>query len=807
MFGVSQPSISNQTMCEAMGCCFDGAASGTQSAPQCFYGTDAKPIKRVHMIQASHFDAGFANSLVGIANLWFHTHYPRALKIGKELDALGGNPRMRFMTQSYLVSLFLNCPPTVGIDCPTEQEVADFKESVSKGYLTWHAFPHNAELGSVDSSLLNMGVTMTHDLDGRLSVRNKTVVSQRDVPGAPRSVLRAFKQAGVRAFSVGVNDGSTAPLVPRAFRWRDEPSGTEMLTLYHPHGYGGFDLPDAIILPGCEDAAILAWRGDNAGPAESVAEVLGWWAQVQLEFPGAEVITSDFEAFVDAVEEQGAAASLPVITKEIGDTWVYGVPSDPVKRAYGHVAMNARTACLADGTCAGAASPPASDGPFPALYNFSRLLVKIPEHTDGRDVKTFLHDDANWTNVQFQAALAADLPNYRLMTESWQEQRNFSVFHPLRALLQEWLEPAERDEQALRLAKTILKGWSAVDGGAAARRAGIHLPADAGAAPSHGAGAPACGAGPVTVGPYTIGWNATTGAVTTLSRAGQAPWASESRPALVPQYNVYSAANYTDFIFNYSSVHPPPSYLPKDFGKPGVPSVAFQSTSSLVSATCEAADDGTIASVELTLRLNRDAVTGLPLPAAIRPTIDYGAPAAIVLRIEAPDASSCGGPSAACALPITVRLVNKTSTRMPEALFLRFNPAPGAPDSSQAGSQWRFHAVDSPFGTDPADVQLGGNRRMHAVSGPVTLRRAAAASSDGFCVTPIDSRVVSFGEPTGYPTPIDADVAAELEVFGTSLMLSNNMWGTNYPQWTPVFGQPLTLSYRLTLGTTAPFAC
>jgi hypothetical protein len=156
---------------------------------------------------------------------------------------------------------------------------------------------------------------------------------------------------------------------------------------------------------------------------------------------------------------------------------------------------------------------------------------------------------------------------------------------------------------------------------------------------------------------------------------------------------------------------------------------------------------------------------------------------------------------------VSLHLVNKTSTRMPEALFLRFNPDPLSADPSVPGSQWRFTAVNANHSTDPADVQLGGNRYMHAVQGPLSLRRVAAEASDGFCVNLIDARVASFGLPDGLPTPIQSDIYNSVGLYGAGAYLSGNLWGTNYPQWVPVHGKPLTISYRLEIGTATPFAC
>lgn len=129
-------------------------------------------ITTVHVVQASHFDAGFAQSTVGILNLWFNTHYPRGYEVGLQLQARGGDEQLKFMTQSWIVSMYLNCPPNVpGLVCPSPAAVANFTDAVKRGFITWHAFPHNAELELGDASMLAFGYNMTHELDDAFGQR------------------------------------------------------------------------------------------------------------------------------------------------------------------------------------------------------------------------------------------------------------------------------------------------------------------------------------------------------------------------------------------------------------------------------------------------------------------------------------------------------------------------------------------------------------------------------------------------------------------------------------------------------------
>lgn len=126
--------------CLSKGCCYNAAFSQSP----CFYpGGDAAPLTHVHVIQASHFDAGFAYTIKDVLTLWWYTHFPRALALGLQIDAdpaLGVG--LRFTAQMWIIEMFFNCPPGVpGLRCPSPGEVANVTTSITRGYLTWHAFP------------------------------------------------------------------------------------------------------------------------------------------------------------------------------------------------------------------------------------------------------------------------------------------------------------------------------------------------------------------------------------------------------------------------------------------------------------------------------------------------------------------------------------------------------------------------------------------------------------------------------------------------------------------------------------------
>ena len=163
-----------------------------------------------------------------------------------------------------------------------------------------------------------------------------TVLSQRDVPGLTISAIPFFSEYGIEAVTVGVNSGSAPPAVPNLFQWEYE--GQSVIAMWHPGGYpsnpgsdlfhaGGLSIMDCVIQESSQSVLAFAFRTDNSGPPSSVQEILTYYELLQGEFPGANIIASTFEKFINSIDK----SSLPVISEEIGDSWIQGIASDPRK--------------------------------------------------------------------------------------------------------------------------------------------------------------------------------------------------------------------------------------------------------------------------------------------------------------------------------------------------------------------------------------------------------------------------------------------------------------------------------------------
>ena len=107
--------------------------------------------------------------------------------------------------------------------------------------------------------------------------------------------------------------------------------------------------------------------------ALSKSSVKNIYDGLRKKYPNANVHESTFDDFYDVASKN--LVGLPVITKEIGDTWLYGVPSDPFKNVKFRELSRHRRECIERGVC---------DVADITMQRFDRLLTKIPEHTWGK---------------------------------------------------------------------------------------------------------------------------------------------------------------------------------------------------------------------------------------------------------------------------------------------------------------------------------------------------------------------------------------------------------------------------------------
>ena len=126
------------------------------------------------------------------------------------------------------------------------------------------------------------------------------------------------------------------------------------------------------------------------------------------------VASNNFDDFITDVFPY--KHTLPIVTEEIGDTWIMGASADPLKIALFRSAMRLHQNCTLHHDCL-----KKSNYNITAYRAFERLLTLTGEHTwgwNGGSIKS-----KSWKNVELQTSLKND-QEFVTAVVGWQEQRS-----------------------------------------------------------------------------------------------------------------------------------------------------------------------------------------------------------------------------------------------------------------------------------------------------------------------------------------------------------------------------------------------
>ncbi|XP_052801286.1 uncharacterized protein LOC128232002 [Mya arenaria] len=711
-------------------------------------GTKDDPIKDVHIIYMNHLDVGYngispkIGFINNVINAYFTEHFPRALNLSDELKQGGYVETFIYTTHPWLLSLYINCPYNSSLNgimlkCPSNDDKLRMLKAIKLGDVSYHAGPMNMQPENMNQLLFELSLNISTSIDNYMGLqREYRTLSQRDVPGMTIAVIPTLVKKNIKAVSVGVNDGTSPPAVPKIFTWKFDDENS-VIAMWHKGGYpdnpgpspsnpGGLSRDGCVTFEGFDTALCFAFRTDNSGPPESVEEILGYYEILRAEFPGANLHASTFEKFVEAVWPM--RDQLPVVTNEIGDTWIQGISSDPRKLAEYRVVMNALTNCIKEGKC---------DVNDPQVTESIFNLVKLGEHTWGLPG---VYDTVNWTNHDFYRARSGD--NYKNCTQAWVEQRVYTqrAVESLRSLPVVAEIKKELKEIKQNAMRPNLEGFDAVE--------------------------------------PTSMYKAQDGMEIVFGETG----------AIIHLYDPYNKENwaksmsfgrflyhtYDESDFNRShSMYPykwPTFYQKPNLTRNGDAVSKLWDTQLMELFKWRGNDFVLIAKIVV----SDDA-----------PHLEFGAPSEVWITYAYNPTVDTPG------FDITMQWYEKTSTRNPESLMYYFSPLPPPPVSEALKFQprlatpvykWKLRKLGQIV--YPDNVVLNGSQYLHAVDSDVLYTTDSGA---GLQVAARDTPLVSLGTVSNIPSPFPIPLAPiqQGEITGFAFNLYNNMWDTNYILWYP----------------------
>ena len=350
-------------------------------------------MKEIIVLFKTHLDIGFTDFAETVMNDYMTKYIPNAVRTAVETRERGD--RFIWTTGSWLIYEYLR-------RFPDDSLIA---EAIKLGDICWHGLPFTSHTEFMDANLFKYGLSLSQKLDERFG-KSTHAAKMTDVPGHTRAIIPYMANAGIKFLHIGVNAACPPPEVPPIFRWQ-APNGEEIFVMYQAN-YGLFqEIGDS------GTAICFAHTGDNNGP-QGADEIIAIYDKLRAEYPDAHIHAGTLDDVADVVM---SLDDLPVITQEIGDTWIHGTGTDPAK-------VNMYRAMLR--ICRQLPPDEAAE-----IYH---CLLPVPEHTWGLDEKThlgkgyirgkgFIGEHDNFIRTDFEAVRSNE--NYRKMEESWEEQRRY----------------------------------------------------------------------------------------------------------------------------------------------------------------------------------------------------------------------------------------------------------------------------------------------------------------------------------------------------------------------------------------------
>lgn len=346
-------------------------------------------IKKILVLFKTHLDIGFTDFSAEVTKKYMESFIPNSVRVARELRESGSDARLVWTTGSWLIYEYLRTH--------TGSESDAVVEAIKNGDVRWHGLPFTTHTELMTEQLFNYGLSLSQRLDSQFG--RKTIAAKlTDVPGHTKAIIPHMKRVGIEFLHIGVNPASTVPEVPPIFRWKCD-SGEMINVMYHG-SYGEFSE-----IGNTGTAIYLAHTGDNAG-VQSADEIIAIFEDLKTRMPEAEIVAADLNDVALAVRE--IEDTLPVVSDEIGDSWIHGTGTDPKK-----VAAFRALARFYD-------TLPEGDD----REALARGLIMIPEHTWGLNINVHLGDHEHYDKSDFNE-LRKTAHNFKKLEASWEEQRAY----------------------------------------------------------------------------------------------------------------------------------------------------------------------------------------------------------------------------------------------------------------------------------------------------------------------------------------------------------------------------------------------
>lgn len=378
-------------------------------------------MKTVYVVSKTHLDLGFTDYAKNIRQTYINTYIPNAISLAEEMNT-DGKKRFVWTTGSWIIK--------EALENGTDEQKKNLEKALKNGNIIAHALPFTTHTELLDEDTLEYGLEIADRLD---ALRGRKTISAKmtDVPGHTKALVPLLAKHGIKLLHIGVNGASALCKVPPCFLWK---CGDSEVVVIYSGDYGGAFSCDLI-----DEVLYFDHTLDNRG-TPSANKILKKLDDIQSEYPEYEITAGSMDDIAEVLWEK--RGSLPVITSELGDTWIHGSAADPYKSASLRELIALKNKWLADGTMARGSAE------YTCLAD---AMLCLAEHTCGMDTKMHFADYENYLKKDFQSARKTDRVilrdpskdpqslivqqkresgeykegSYTVLEKSWQEQRKY----------------------------------------------------------------------------------------------------------------------------------------------------------------------------------------------------------------------------------------------------------------------------------------------------------------------------------------------------------------------------------------------
>lgn len=612
-------------------------------------------VKVVYVVTKCHLDVGFTDTERNVLLTYFHDYLPRAISLSETLRHEGNGEQYVWTIGAWMIYEFL--------EQASAGDRKKMEDAIASGSIVWHGMPFTWQSEMLDRSLIDAALKISATLDSRFGKR--TIAGKlTDVPGHTRGLIAPLADAGIEFLDIGDNPGCKAPDVPfleatdpnstsgnaedtetlapdqakivasmtkygltekqarrlisdspqeehpALFNWRN-PEGAQITVLYHLFGYGG-----TVAIPGTDMAISIRVRSDNSGP-HTMEEVKAYQASLRRQFPDAHIVATDLNTVATALRP--LRKRLPVLTQEIGDTWIYGPGSDPGKVARYRELSRLREEWIKEKRFSAGASIDLA---------FASRLILASEHNWGLSTGQYLKHPEVYSPKELSKARAV-IPEFQKVDDEWvAKRRDMDIaVSVLPAELQ--FEANKRLEELIPSSPNLTALKS---GGSHSELEGVH---------------------------FFVSLDGTGAIIRLKDRKSEREWASPKHPLAAFLYQTFTSSDFARFNAQYNTA----KFASNDFGKPGLDKYTVESRTWRTSVRDIRLGEG-VAEHRLVAELKMP-----PPPINLADLLSW--PERLTLEIVLPKNDP--------AVYITFQCFEKRADRLPEAMWLSFSP--DAPNS------------------------------------------------------------------------------------------------------------------------------